>query len=115
MKLVWIFIAVIVVIVGFFFLPESGSDDFSNDFGGIPGLENIPNEFEINFGEDFYYDIDFEEGYIFTDDTELFDITSETGEISFVAEEVGEYNVVIIAMKNAEDFYYKSITFKVVS
>jgi hypothetical protein len=82
--------------------------------GGEIGFDEAPDSFNLNVGEEFYYDFDAGEDYIFSDDADFFDIDPETGEVSFVPLTEGEFDIVIIAMKNAEDFYYKSIRFVVV-
>jgi hypothetical protein len=77
-------------------------------------INEIPEFFEIEKGEEFYLDIDAPEGYIFSDDSELFDIDSFSGEIDFVPEDEGEYYFVIVALNSIEDFQYKLIKLRVV-
>lgn len=82
--------------------------------GGEVGFDNVPDSFEITVGESFYYDFDMGNGYYFTDDTDNFEIGKNDGVINFIPEKNGEFDVVIIAMKDSENFFYKSIHFKVV-
>lgn len=78
-------------------------------------FENLPNSFQLFKGHEFGMDIDFDEGYTFSDDNELFDINSETGVIYFTPGNEGNYSIVIIALKDINDFRYKLINFEVIN
>jgi len=77
-------------------------------------LYNLPDVFQIKKGEEFFLNVDFDEGYKFSDNTGLFDIDADTGTINFVPGEIGKFNVVIIVLKDVNDFHYKLVKFVVV-
>ena len=76
-------------------------------------FNELPDTFEIPVGQEFVLDIDFEEGYIFSDDSDLFEINKENGVVSFTPEEIGAFKVVVIALRDLDDFHFKLIEFKV--
>jgi hypothetical protein len=73
----------------------------------------LPNYFQLKTGERFVMDIDGEEGYIFSDDSQFFEIDKNEGIIDFIPYQEGKFNVVIITLKDVNDFQYKSIIFEV--
>lgn len=75
---------------------------------------DLPHSFEVKKGEEFILDIDFDEDFVFSDDSDLLYIDKDTGLFSFVSEESGEFKVVVIALKDLDEFHYKLITFQVV-
>lgn len=77
-------------------------------------FDDVPNEFEIEKGKEFFMNIDIGEGYTFSDDTDLFDINETSGVINFIPDKTGEFYVNIIVLKNIEDFRFKLIKINVI-
>ena len=96
-------------------IPYTGLFIFENNVNRYD-FDELPNSFEIKLNEEFNLNIDInEEGdFVFSDDSDIFDIDRDTGIISFVPNEVGEFKVVVIALKDVDNFYYKLINFVVI-
>jgi hypothetical protein len=106
-----------ILLVGFFGISSTGSsspiEEVVQDENKASFLD-LPDYFEVKKGEEFILDIDFDEEFVFSDDSDLLLIDKDTGVLSFVSEELGEFKVVIIALKDVDDFHYKLVKFRVV-
>lgn len=94
-------------------VPSTGLFIFENNVNKYD-FDELPTCFEIKLNEEFILDIDKEGDFVFSDDSEIFNIDRDTGIISFVPNAVGEFSVVVIALKDVDNFYYKLINFVVI-
>lgn len=77
-------------------------------------LNELPDVFELQKGQELRLDLNFNEGYSFSDDSNLVEINRESGKMTFESDNIGEYNVVLIALKDVGNFEYKLIKFRVI-
>jgi len=110
-----------IVIIAVFFLILAGLLFSFDTFTGFTIKETgeyefleLPEILMVERGQENFFDIDFEEGYRFSDNTDLFEIEENSGEFSFISEELGEFNVVFVALKDVDNFYFRLIRFQVV-
>jgi len=96
-------------------IPYAGLFVFENNVNRYD-FDELPDSFEIRLNEEFNLNIDIseEEDFVFSDDSDVFDINRDTGIISFVPGSLGEFNVVVIALKDVDNFHYKLINFVVI-
>lgn len=104
-----------IVLMFFLFLHPNGLTGYSV-FQSMDkyNFDELPDFFEIIVGNEFAIDIELDGNYVFSDNSELFDINNETGIIYFVPENEGNFSVVVIALKDVENFEYKLVNFLVV-
>lgn len=110
-RFVYVGLSIVLVLSILLFLNYTGFvvlDAVKYDFNSLPDV------FEVEKGQTLVLDIEFEEDYVFSDDSDFVDIDKEEGKLIFESNEVGEYNVVVIALKDVDNFYYKLIKFRVV-
>ena len=106
-----IFISLCFVLLVAFFGISSTGEEISVE---KVSFFDLPDSFEVKKGEEFILDVDFNEDFVFSDDSDLLVIDKETGVFIFLSEEVGEFRVVVIVLKDLDNFYYKLIKFRVI-
>lgn len=112
-KKFWLYLVIISLIyLGLFlFIKSDISGRFAIDTPETIYFDDLPDGFTLGRNQDFFLDIDYLEGYVFSDNTDLFDINETTGEIDFVPRETGTFPVVIIVLKDVENYDVKLIRF----
>ena len=114
-KKFWIFLVIVgLIYLGlFFFIKSQISGAFAVETKESIYFDDLPGAIQLPRNQQFVLDVDYLDCYVFSDNSDLFDINETTGVISFVPRETGEFPVVIIALKDLENYEVKVVIFNV--